>query len=175
MSKNDLWRAELQIPGLNLDLNIRAGCLPVKSAHSSQATLMVSCTRRALFGSQAAHNSLVVSENCCISGTTQQLWRVAFTADSYVDFGRSLPQPPARLSSLITSSFRSYLSEAQSIACWKFQAIQYWKHAQLSTNLAPDPDKAPRPPKQHEYPAEKPDKPTLIPSKPKAAFQPIAG
>jgi len=35
--------------------------------------------------------------------------------------GRSLPQPPAHISSLIRSSFRSYLSDAQSIAsgkCW---------------------------------------------------------
>src|ERR1700686_5581366 len=37
---------------LNLDLNIRAGCLPVKSAHSSQATLMVSCPERALLAAK---------------------------------------------------------------------------------------------------------------------------
>src|ERR1017187_6131053 len=38
---------------LNLDLNIRAGCLPVKSTHSSsQATLVVSCTRRALLSAK---------------------------------------------------------------------------------------------------------------------------
>src|ERR1700686_560705 len=46
---------------LNLDLNIRAGCLPVKSAHSSQATLIVSCTRRA---QPSGTQQLVVSEKC---------------------------------------------------------------------------------------------------------------
>jgi hypothetical protein len=46
MSKNNLWRAELQIPGLNLDLNIRAGCLPVKSAHSSHAPSVLSASSR---------------------------------------------------------------------------------------------------------------------------------
>jgi hypothetical protein len=39
------------------------------------------------------------------------------------------------------------------------------------TPRTPDPDKAPRPPTRH-YPAEdKPNKPILVPSKSKAAFQ----
>jgi len=39
------------------------------------------------------------------------------------------------------------------------------------TPRTPDPDKAPRPPDQHQPAADKPGKPILVPSKPKAAFQ----
>jgi hypothetical protein len=39
------------------------------------------------------------------------------------------------------------------------------------TPRTPDPDKAPRPPTHHQPPAEKPGKPILVPSKPKATFQ----
>src|ERR1017187_1370639 len=67
---------------LNRDLNIRAGCLPVKSGHSSQATLMVSCTRRALLAAKRHTTAGSVCKVRCIADTTQQLWRVAFTADS---------------------------------------------------------------------------------------------
>jgi hypothetical protein len=49
-----------KIPGYsirNLDLNIRAGYPPVKSAHSSQATLDGLLHQESFFGCQAARNS----------------------------------------------------------------------------------------------------------------------
>src|ERR1017187_3441508 len=45
--------------------------------------------------------------------------------------GRNLPQPPAHMSSLTSSSFRSYLSEAQSITWRKCGVTERCLHSDL--------------------------------------------